>query len=52
MRVTNSLVGTITSKPGFPALSLENSSSLVANRLMFTVTPVAALKSARVVFPV
>ncbi len=52
MRVTNSFDGTITSKPGLPARSLENSSSLVANRLIFTATPLAALKSDRVVFPV
>jgi len=52
MRVTNSLDGTMTSKPGLPAFSLANSSSLVANRLMLTSTPVAFLKSARVVFPV
>ena len=52
MRVTNSFDGTITSKPGLPAFSLANSSSLVANRLMFTSTPVAFLKSPSVVSPI
>ena len=51
IRLTNSFEGTMTSKPGLPAFSLANSSSLVANRLMFTSTPLAALKSARVVSP-
>jgi len=49
MRVTYSLDGTITSKPGLPALSLENSSSLVEKKLIRTETPVAALKSLKVV---
>ena len=51
MRSTKSFDGTMTSKPGLPARSLANNSSLVANSDMLTSVPLAALKSSSVVSP-